>query len=125
MAFRAAGCWPHGRLRRSLLASSLATNAFEGRLDPALCTMHNACVATKTISLRLDAYEKLRAARREPTESFTQVILRARWPEETVTAGELLRRYRERGGFLSEEDLDRIDELKARDAPPPDKWNDS
>ncbi len=85
--------------------------------------MHNACMATKTISLRLDAYEKLRAARRQSSESFTQVILRARWPEESITAGELLHRCRERGGFLSEEDLDRIDELKAGDAPPEDKWS--
>ena len=85
--------------------------------------MHNACMVTKTISLKLDAYEKLRAARRQPSESFSQVILRARWPEETVTAGELLRRCRERKGFFSEEDLDRIDELKAKDAPPEDKWS--
>ena len=53
-------------------------------LDLHACTMHNACMATKTISLKLDAYEKLRAARRQPTESFSQVILRARWPEETI-----------------------------------------
>ncbi len=85
--------------------------------------MHNACMATKTISLRLDAYEKLRAARQRPSESFSQVILRARWPEESITAGELLRRYRARGGFLSEMDLDRIDELKAGDEPPADKWS--
>ena len=87
--------------------------------------MHNACMATKTISLKLDAYEKLRAARRQPSESFSQVILRARWPEEPITAGELLRRYRERGGFLSREDLDRVDELKAEDAPPGNKWGTS
>lgn len=79
-------------------------------------------MATKTISLRLDAYEKLRAARREPTESFSQVILRARWPEETTTGRELLSRVRARGGFFSEEDLDRIERLKASDAPPVDKW---
>ncbi len=85
--------------------------------------MHNACMATKTISLRLDAYEKLRGARQRPSESFSQVILRARWPEKSITAGELLRCYRERGGFMSEEDLDRIDELKAGDAPPGDKWS--
>ncbi len=85
--------------------------------------MHNACMATKTISLKLDAYEKLRGARRQPTESFSQVILRARWAEEAITAGELLRRCREQGGFFTDEDLDRLDELKAGDAPPDDKWN--
>ncbi len=85
--------------------------------------MHNACMPTKTISLKLEAYEKLRAARREPTESFSQVILRARWPEDTTTAAELLRRVRERGSLFGEEDLDRIDRLKADDAPPEDKWS--
>ncbi|MDH3402808.1 MAG: antitoxin VapB family protein [Acidobacteriota bacterium] len=82
-------------------------------------------MATKTISLHLDAYEKLRAARRRPSESFSQVILRARWPEESITAAELARRYRERGGFLAAEDLDRIDELKGADVPPADKWGPS
>ncbi|MCP3960864.1 MAG: hypothetical protein GY719_23715 [bacterium] len=80
-------------------------------------------MATKTISLKLDAYEKLRAARQRPSESFTQVILRARWPEETVTAAELLQRCRRSGGFFAEEDLDRIDELKGSDVPPDDKWS--
>lgn len=84
--------------------------------------MHNAHMPTKTISLKLEAYEKLRAARREPTESFSQVVLRARWPEDTTTAGELLLTMRERGGVFSEEDLDRIDRLKAEDGPPEDKW---
>ena len=80
-------------------------------------------MATKTISLTLDAYEKLRAARRQPSETFSQVILRARWPEETVTAGELLRRCRERGGLFSDDERDRIDELKTKDALPDDKWS--
>jgi hypothetical protein len=80
-------------------------------------------MATKTISLQLDAYEKLKAAKRRRSESFSQVILRARWPEETVTAGELLHACRGRGGFFSSEELERIDDLKASDAPPEDKWS--
>lgn len=87
--------------------------------------MHTACMATKTISLKLNAYEKLKAARREPTESFSQVILRARWPGDTITAAELLERFRERRGFFSAEDLERIERLKADDAPPEDKWSGS
>ena len=87
--------------------------------------MHTACMATKTISLKLDAYEKLRGARRRPSESFSQVILRARWPEDTMTGGELLRDWRERGSFFSETDRGRIEELKTSDAPPEDKWSTS
>ena len=80
--------------------------------------MYNACMATKTISLRLDAYERLRAARRSEDESFTQVILRATWPESTLTALELM----ERDPVLTMEELDRIDELKREQSPPQDKW---
>ena len=86
--------------------------------------MHNACMATKTISLRLDAYERLRAARRTPEESFSQVILRATWPESTTSAGELLDWLRDRGPTLSDTELDRIEKLKASGEPPEDKWSD-
>ena len=87
-----------------------------------LCNMHNACMSTKTISLRLEAYEKLKAARRYPGESFSQVVMRATWPEETVTAHELLARCRERGPCLSSAALDRIEALDRADLPPEDKW---
>jgi predicted CopG family antitoxin len=79
-------------------------------------------MATKTISLRLEAYERLRRARRFPDESFSEVILRATWPEQTLTGGELLQRCRERGPFFTEEELDRVAELKGSDRPPEDKW---
>ena len=80
---------------------------------------------SKTISLHVDAYEKLRRARRHPGESFSQVVLRGTWAEETISAGELLARLREHGPFLQQPSLARIEELKAEDRPPGDKWSGS
>jgi len=84
--------------------------------------MHTLCMATKTISLRLEAYEKLRRARRYRGESFSEVVLRATWPVETITGAELLARYREHGPFFTEEQLAQVEELKRNDRPPEDKW---
>ncbi len=83
--------------------------------------MHGICMATKTISLSLDAYEKLRRAKR-PGESFSDVVRRAHWQDEATSAGELLRRRRADGALLSSEELERIDAVKADDRPPEDKW---
>lgn len=79
-------------------------------------------MGTKTISLKDEAYARLKAARRYPTESFSEVVLRAAWPEDTVTAGAFLRLRRQRREHFSEEDIVRIEELKQADAPPEDKW---
>ena len=79
-------------------------------------------MSTKTISLKEEAYEKLRAARKYPGESFSQVILRASWPEETITGAELLRRIRQRGSHFTDEELSRIEQLKKREKAPKDKW---
>jgi predicted CopG family antitoxin len=81
-----------------------------------------ACMATKTISVKLEAYERLRNARRRPSESFSDVILRAVWPEAPITGQELLELYAAEGPFLSDAALDRIEDAKAADAPPEDKW---
>jgi hypothetical protein len=52
--------------------------------------MHDLCMSTKTISLEVDAYEKLRRAKRTPTESFSSVVRRARWEETSPTGRQLL-----------------------------------
>jgi hypothetical protein len=78
-------------------------------------------MATKTISVDLEAYERLRRARLSPDESFSRVIKRARWRDELKTAEGLL---------LALEDapppdpavLDRLDEAQRSDAPPEDPW---
>jgi len=91
-------------------------------LPPVMRTMHNLCMATKTISLKLAAYEKLRSARRYPGESFSDVVMRAGWSEETVTARELLNLCMRRGALLAEETLDRVERLKSRARLPRAKW---
>ncbi len=78
-------------------------------------------MGVKTISLKDEAYERLRAARRYPAESFSEVVLRASWPEDTVTARELLGRLKS-GVRLTIEDLADIESLKKKDKAPADKW---
>jgi predicted CopG family antitoxin len=79
-------------------------------------------MGTKTISLKLEAYDRLVAARRTSGESFSQVVMRAQWPQETITAAGLLEMLRERGALLTPEELDRVEQLKHADHPPEDKW---
>ena len=79
-------------------------------------------MATKTISLRVEAYEKLRRARAHPSESFSDVVMRARWDEQTVTGADLLALVRERGPLYHAEELDAIDEMKSKGKAPAHKW---
>lgn len=83
--------------------------------------MHDLCMPTKTISLRLEAYERLRRAKL-PGESFSDVVMRARWPEGALTAREYLTHVRERGPLFGEPGLDEVEALSAADAPPAEKW---
>ena len=79
-------------------------------------------MATKTISLKVEAYDRLRAARRYRDESFSEVVMRATWPEDTITARALLGLLGSRRVRLRDEELDRIDEINKRDWPAEDKW---
>ncbi len=79
-------------------------------------------MGTKTISLKDEAYERLRAARRYPGESFSEVVLRASWPEDTVTGGALLALLRASPQRLSDDMLARIEESKRDALPAEDKW---
>jgi predicted CopG family antitoxin len=79
-------------------------------------------MSTKTISLKREAYDRLRGARRSPTESFSEVVLRATWPEDTLTASSLLSLYKRRDARFSDDEIDRIEKGRRADAPPEDKW---
>ncbi len=81
-------------------------------------------MAVKTVTLKLEAYEKLRAARSYPGESFSEVVLRARWAEDTITGAQLLARYAASGPTLTVEELDELEATLAeqRAQLPEDKW---
>lgn len=87
--------------------------------------MHVTCMATKTISLKLEAWERLKRARRTPDESFSDVVLRAQWPDSGLTARELREVHRQEGPHLSMAALDGVEEALACDSPPDGKWSDS
>ena len=78
-------------------------------------------MATKTISVDLDAYERLRRARRTPSESFSQVIKRAGWPAPVFTAEGLLVALAD-VVTTKEEVLARLDQAQREDAAPGDPW---
>jgi len=66
-------------------------------------------MATKTISLELDAYEKLRAAKKRG-ESFSEVVRRAIFPDGPRSGSSLREYYRSGGSGVSERYLDSITE---------------
>jgi len=78
---------------------------------------------TKTISVDLEAYERLRRARRTPDESFSMVIKRAEWPTPPQTAGRLLDAI---GAVPPMDDaaLERLQRAQDADRPPEDPWRD-
>lgn len=84
--------------------------------------VHVSCMATKTISLSLAAYERLRRAKRRNNESFSNVVMRARWSDQAVTGGEYLRIVRERDPLCIAEELKCVEDAKTADRPPTDKW---
>jgi predicted CopG family antitoxin len=87
--------------------------------------MHNSCMATKTISIELDVYDKLKAQKKDSRESFSQVIRRAHWDERPSTGADLLNWIENRKkskSILDADILDRLDEAQKRDKLPSSKW---
>lgn len=79
-------------------------------------------MATKTISLKEEAYQRLRRAKRDSSESFSDVVMRATWEDMSITSRALLKLVRERGPLYDESDLDAIEAATQADLPPTDKW---
>ena len=78
-------------------------------------------MATKTISLEIDAYEKLRSSKK-PGESFSAVVRRAQFPDAAPTGADLLAWIRKGGGGVSMAYLDEVEDAKLNDLPPDDPW---
>jgi hypothetical protein len=78
-------------------------------------------MATKTISIDLDAYRRLAAARLTDKESFSQVIKRAAWAIEAKTCGSLLG-HLPHLPLAEDEVLDRLEAAQITDTPPDDPW---
>lgn len=82
-------------------------------------------MATKTITLELDAYEKLRAAKRSDKESFSMVVRRAIWPDAPMDGAAILSYLQNRPFHISEEDLDQIEAANRADKVPGNPWGES
>ena len=79
-------------------------------------------MTTKTISLDMDAYEKLKQAKKSG-ESFSQVVKRA-WFLGEAPKGELLREYYRNGGSgVSEAYLSAVETSKKSDPHPENPWD--
>lgn len=78
-------------------------------------------MATKTITLEIDAYEKLRQAKRGG-ESFTEVVRRATWVNPPLTGAALRTYLRSGGSRISEKYLEAVESTAALDPIPDNPW---
>jgi hypothetical protein len=78
-------------------------------------------MATKTITLEIDAYERLRAAKKAG-ESFSEVVRRASFVDTPLTGERLLAHLRAGGTAISEGYLDSVEEAAKHDPIPDDPW---
>ena len=79
-------------------------------------------MATKTITLELDAYEKLRAAKRG-RESFSSVVRRVVIPDAPKSGSELVALIRSRGPLFSDSELDEMESAADHDSLPDNPWD--
>lgn len=78
-------------------------------------------MSTKTISIDLEAYERLSRARLSPKDSFSRVIKRAKWEMPAKTCGDLLQSL---ATLPTADDvvLDRLERAQAEDQAPDHPW---
>ena len=79
-------------------------------------------MATKTITLELDAYEKLKAAKKAG-ESFSEVVRRATIEDAPLTGAALREYLRSGGSGVSLKYLDAVDEAGKHDPIPDNPWD--
>lgn len=78
-------------------------------------------MATKTISIDLEAYERLKKAKISSDDSFSRVIKRANWDVPAKTCGDLLDSLV--GMPVASDDvLDRLERAQAEDEAPDTNW---
>ena len=82
-------------------------------------------MATKTISIEVDVYDRLKALKQTSSESFSQVLRRELSPPRGIRASDLLRIAKEDGGVLkvTEAQLQDIEEAKESLSQWSDPWN--
>ena len=94
----------------------------KNHLTAVKCACMHPCMATKTISLDLGAYECLCSARLEPRESFSKVVKRAVWPAKAGTAAALLDWRNSSECEVNTQVLDELDRRQESDQPTNNKW---
>ena len=82
-------------------------------------------MATRTVELEADAFEKLEAAKWAPQESFSEVVRRAQFPQKAHLASDLLEDFKQRAGCspLSDDALDMLSEIQANPARGRSHWD--
>jgi predicted CopG family antitoxin len=78
-------------------------------------------MATKTISIDLDAYDRLAMARTHEKESFSRVIKRAQWQKSRTTGRDLLDLL-DSLPRAPRKTVEELDFNQTLDTPPTDRW---